>query len=84
MNDRGHPPIGGFHHEKARIEAKTELATAADAPLWFIAAFADGKETPDFLAGYEIDLRAALDRPRLADSLEALASPRALEVEGLI
>jgi len=31
-------------------------------PSWFIAAFEDGKETPDFLAGYEIDLRAALDR----------------------
>ena len=26
-----------------------------------IAAFEDGKETPDFLAGYEVDLRAALE-----------------------
>jgi hypothetical protein len=41
---------------------RSELATAADLPLWFIAACEDGKETPDFLAGYEIDLRAALDR----------------------
>ncbi len=41
---------------------RSEPATAADLPLWFIAACEDGKETPDFLAGYEIDLRAALDR----------------------
>ena len=30
-------------------------------PLWFIAAFEDCKATPDFLAGYEVDLRAALE-----------------------
>jgi hypothetical protein len=29
--------------------------------LWFIAAFEDGKATPNFLAGYEVDLRAALE-----------------------
>jgi ribosome-binding protein aMBF1 (putative translation factor) len=38
-----------------------ELATAADVPLWFIAAFEDSKATPDFLAGYEVDLSAALE-----------------------
>jgi hypothetical protein len=32
-------------------------------PWRFIAAFEDGKDTPDFLAGYEIDLRAALESP---------------------
>jgi predicted transcriptional regulator len=40
---------------------RLDLATAADVPLWFIAAFEDGKATPDFLAGYEVDLRAALE-----------------------
>jgi hypothetical protein len=30
-------------------------------PLWFIAAFEDGKETPGFLAGYELDMRDALE-----------------------
>jgi hypothetical protein len=38
-----------------------ELATATGAPVWFIAAFEDGKATPDFLAGYEVDLCAALE-----------------------
>jgi hypothetical protein len=28
---------------------------------WFIAAFKDGKATPYFLAGYEVDLRAVLE-----------------------
>jgi hypothetical protein len=36
-----------------------ELAAATNVPVWFIAAFEDGKATPDFLAGYEVDLRAA-------------------------
>jgi DNA-binding XRE family transcriptional regulator len=38
-----------------------ELATATDVPRWFIAAFEDGKAMPDFLAGYEVDLRATLE-----------------------
>ena len=38
-----------------------ELATAAGVPVWFIAAFEDGKATPDFLAGYEVGLCAALE-----------------------
>jgi hypothetical protein len=38
-----------------------ELATAADVLLWFIAAFEDGKATPDFLVAYEVELRAALE-----------------------
>jgi hypothetical protein len=38
-----------------------QLATAADVPLWFIAAFEDGKATPDFLAGCEVYLSAALE-----------------------
>jgi hypothetical protein len=37
-----------------------ELSTAADVPLWFIAAFED-EATPDFLAGYEVYLSAVLD-----------------------
>jgi hypothetical protein len=41
--------------------ARHELATAADVPIWFIAAFEDGKATPDFLAGYEVDLSTALE-----------------------
>ena len=43
-----------------------DLATAANVPLWFIAAFEDGKATPDFLAGYEVDLRAAREPEALA------------------
>jgi hypothetical protein len=38
-----------------------ELATATNVPLWFIAAFEDGKATPDFLVCYEFELRAALE-----------------------
>jgi ribosome-binding protein aMBF1 (putative translation factor) len=44
--------------------ARHELAEAADVPLWFIVAFEDGKATPDILAAYEVDLRAALEEPR--------------------
>jgi len=29
-------------------------------PLWFIAAFEDGKETPDFLVCWEMAIAAAL------------------------
>jgi DNA-binding XRE family transcriptional regulator len=38
-----------------------ELAVAADVPLWFIVAFEDGKETPAFLAHYEVAMRQALE-----------------------
>jgi predicted transcriptional regulator len=39
---------------------RAELATAADVPLWFIAALEDGKATPDFLvASEEVELSAA-------------------------
>jgi ribosome-binding protein aMBF1 (putative translation factor) len=38
-----------------------ELATATDVPLWFIAAFEDGRATPDFLVAYEVELSAALE-----------------------
>ena len=30
---------------------RLDLATATNVPVWFIAAFEDGKATPDFLAG---------------------------------
>jgi ribosome-binding protein aMBF1 (putative translation factor) len=40
---------------------RLELATATNVPLWFIAAFEDGKATPDFLVCYEVELRAALE-----------------------
>ncbi|MFZ2103864.1 MAG: XRE family transcriptional regulator [Roseiarcus sp.] len=39
---------------------RLELSTAADVPLWFVAAFEDGKATPDFLVAYEVELSAAL------------------------
>ena len=38
-----------------------ELSTATNVPLWFIAAFEDGRSTPDFLVAYEVNLRAALE-----------------------
>jgi hypothetical protein len=38
-----------------------ELVVAANVPLWFIAAFEDGKETPAFLAHYEVAMREALE-----------------------
>ncbi len=41
--------------------SRSQLSQAADVPLWFIAAFEDGKETPSFLAGYEVDMRNALE-----------------------
>jgi DNA-binding XRE family transcriptional regulator len=37
-----------------------ELAEATDVPLWFIAAFEDGRETPGFLVCWEIAIEAAL------------------------
>jgi ribosome-binding protein aMBF1 (putative translation factor) len=30
---------------------RLELATTTNVPVWFIAAFEDGKATPEFLAG---------------------------------
>jgi hypothetical protein len=38
-----------------------ELAVTADVPLWFIAAYEDGKDTAAFLAHYEIAMRQALE-----------------------
>ena len=38
-----------------------QLSQAADVPLWFIAAFEDGKETAAFLAGYELAMRDAFE-----------------------
>jgi predicted transcriptional regulator len=58
------PEMTGEQCREARERldwTRLELATAADVPLWFIAAFEEGKETQDFLAGYEVDLRAALE-----------------------
>jgi hypothetical protein len=40
---------------------RAERATAAGVPLWFIAAFEDGKETAAFLAGYELAMQDALE-----------------------
>ena len=37
-----------------------ELRKAADVPLWFVAAFEDGKETPGFLVCWEVAMAAAL------------------------
>ena len=36
-------------------------STATNVPLWFIAAFEDGKATPDFLVCWEVELRGALE-----------------------
>jgi hypothetical protein len=41
--------------------SRDKLSRAADVPLWFLVAFEDGKETPAFLAGYEVDLRNILE-----------------------
>ena len=38
-----------------------ELATATGVPLWFIAAFEDGRPTPDFLACNEVELCVTLE-----------------------
>jgi transcriptional regulator with XRE-family HTH domain len=40
---------------------RQELAKAAEVPLWFIAAFEDGKDTAEFLAGYEFDMRRVFE-----------------------
>ena len=40
--------------------ARDELRKAADVPLWFVAAFEDGKETPGFLVCWEVAIEAAL------------------------
>jgi hypothetical protein len=40
---------------------RQELALAAEVPVWFIAAFEDGKDTAAFLAHYEVDMRRALE-----------------------
>jgi len=40
---------------------RLDLSTATNVPLWFIAAFEDGRSTPDLLVAYEIDLRAVLE-----------------------
>jgi hypothetical protein len=56
-NDRGAMPRRSREPELERLE----LATATNVPLWFIAAFEDGKATPDFLVCYEVELRAALE-----------------------
>jgi hypothetical protein len=39
---------------------RDELRKAADVPLWFVAAFEDGKATPDFLVCWEVAMAAAL------------------------
>jgi hypothetical protein len=39
---------------------RDELCKAADVPLWFVAAFEDGKETPGFLVCWEMAMAAAL------------------------
>jgi len=49
-----------------------ELSQAADVPLWLLVAFEDGKETPAFLAGYEVDLRNALESVGIGFPLEIL------------
>jgi len=61
----GQPEMTGEECRKARERlnwTRHELATAAtNVPLWFIPAFEDGKATPGFLAGYEVDLCAVIE-----------------------
>ena len=40
---------------------RQELSKATEVPLWFIAAFEDGKETAAFLAHYELAMRDAFE-----------------------
>ena len=40
---------------------RQELAKAAEVPLWFIAAFEDGKDIPEFSAAYEADMRRVFE-----------------------
>ena len=40
---------------------RQELAKAAEVPLWFIAAFEDGKDIPEFSAAYEADMRGVFE-----------------------
>jgi hypothetical protein len=40
---------------------RRELSEATDVPLWFIAAFEDGRDTAAFLAGYLVDMRRSLE-----------------------
>ena len=56
-NDRRGMPRGSRAPE---LDAPRPLDGDQRPPL-FIAAFEDGKATPDFLAGYEVGLRAALE-----------------------
>ena len=55
-NDRGAMPRGPRAPELDAPRA----GDGDERSLWFIAAFEDGKATPDFLAGYEVDLSVAL------------------------
>ena len=49
-----------FVHKGSPLSgARFELGTAADVSVWFIAAFEDGKATPDFLVCYEVELDTA-------------------------
>src|SRR5271170_7931620 len=41
--------------------SRHQLSQATDVPLWFIAAFEDGKETAAFLAGCELAMRGAFE-----------------------
>jgi hypothetical protein len=40
---------------------RQELSETTEVPLWFIAAFEDGKETAAFLAHYELAMRDAFE-----------------------
>jgi hypothetical protein len=40
---------------------RRQLFEATDVPLWFIAAFEDGKEMAAFLTGYELAMRDAFE-----------------------
>jgi hypothetical protein len=52
---------------------RRQLSEATDVPLWFIAAFEDGKVTTAFLAGFELTMR---------DAFEAFGIGFQFEIEG--
>ena len=52
---------------------RAELSDAARVPLWFIAAFEDGKDTAEFLAGFEVDMQRVFEEVGIGFTLEIAA-----------
>jgi len=52
---------------------RAELSDAARVPLWFIAAYEDGKDTAEFLAGFEVDMQRVFEEAGIGFPLEIAA-----------